>query len=867
MLSIVEAVRNNLADWTPLWLDKAASTSLRHCSRLYLHARTSLSLLLAHQHSLLPSSSLVATYTSAARRDADAVFTAAIHSLADFLQAHFHIASRDSAINLAISFLFGTALVFCCLLLTATIRQLGALRRRHRLSTVQQQQQTQATRQHQDQHRSDLFLNKQSSSRPTAPTNRSLSTLTFRTRTMATRPRVPSSTSSSTPSGNNGSQKTQLSPLELQRVKYEGAYKAIEEALNYDHNEQFALALTSYQKGVVLLKDGLSIRYPTEEERREAEHLAAKMRPNLVYVEDRIETLKLKLAGEPSLGASSLTTRQQQQQQQKEPSSPPRQQQQPLAQQRSPSAMDPTRRISAGSRPSSLDPLVRSTTRSVMSAVSTVAYTLQDVVNSVTSASSSSSSHSSFPSSVSSSSSHTTGSPTAHDVRQHTKAATTAVPAARATETVAKARQDSQPSSFFSIFSSLFTSGSGSTNPTNHRPSSSFSSSSSSPGPVFNVVTANRNAPYSPGRKAATGVGANSATSTPAAASRNGVTSTPSRPGMITGMRRKPAATTTPAAGQSSGSSVLSETKTRVSKVKNIDKKLVDTILHEVLVDGAAVTWDDIAGLSFAKQALKEIVILPSLRPELFTGLRAPAKGVLLFGPPGTGKTMLAKAVAQESKATFFSISASSLTSKFVGESEKLVRALFAVARELQPSVIFIDEIDSILTERSETEHEASRRLKTEFLLQFDGTGSNAEDRVLVMGATNRPQELDEAARRRFVKRIYIPLPEPETRLQLLSRLLQGQTYNLSNADIQRLVSLTDGYSGSDLTALAKDAALGPLRELGDQLLDTPADQVRPILFKDFSLALQTIRPSVSPASLRAYEEWNREYGAGIRRM
>jgi SpoVK/Ycf46/Vps4 family AAA+-type ATPase len=183
-------------------------------------------------------------------------------------------------------------------------------------------------------------------------------------------------------------------------------------------------------------------------------------------------------------------------------------------------------------------------------------------------------------------------------------------------------------------------------------------------------------------------------------------------------------------------------------------------------------------------------------------------------------------------------------------------------------SVYFIfslDEIDSIITERSENEHEASRRLKTEFLLQFDGAGSNADDRVLVMGATNRPQELDEAARRRFVKRIYIPLPEAETRHGLLSKLLGGHDANLSSNEMQKLVQRTEGYSGSDLTALAKDAALGPLRSLGETLLDTPADQVRPIQFQDFEQALHTIRPSVSPQSLLAFEEWNREYGAGIR--
>ncbi|KAJ1546231.1 hypothetical protein HK405_007294 [Cladochytrium tenue] len=293
----------------------------------------------------------------------------------------------------------------------------------------------------------------------------------------------------------------------------------------------------------------------------------------------------------------------------------------------------------------------------------------------------------------------------------------------------------------------------------------------------------------------------------------------------------------------------------------DVDAGLSSRIMSEVVVNGPSVSWDDIVGLEAAKQALREIVVLPTLRPELFTGLRAPARGVLLFGPPGTGKTMLAKAVAHESGATFFSISASSLTSKYVGEGEKMVRTLFAVARQMQPSVIFIDEIDSILTERSESEHEASRRLKTEFLLQFDGVTSSAEDHLLVMGATNRPQELDEAALRRLVKRVLIPLPEPATRAALILQLLRKHTHSLSPTDVDAVVALTDGYSGSDLTALARDASLGPIRALGDRLLTTAESDLRPIALEDFSHAAAAIRPSVSPASLRALADWNAAYG------
>jgi len=238
-----------------------------------------------------------------------------------------------------------------------------------------------------------------------------------------------------------------------------------------------------------------------------------------------------------------------------------------------------------------------------------------------------------------------------------------------------------------------------------------------------------------------------------------------------------------------------------------VDRHAAKQILNEIVLQGDEVHWNDIAGLDVAKSALREAVVYPLLRPDLFMGLREPARGMLLFGPPGTGKTMLARAVATESRSTFFSISASSLTSKYLGESEKLVRALFALAGQLAPSIIFVDEIDSILSSRSGGgEHEATRRIKTEFLIQWSdlqraaaGRESSKRSeggdvqRVLVLAATNLPWEIDEAARRRFVRRQYIPLPDQDTRALQLQTLMREQKHCLAADDVEQLARLTEG--------------------------------------------------------------------------
>ncbi|XP_038046340.1 fidgetin-like protein 1 [Patiria miniata] len=299
-------------------------------------------------------------------------------------------------------------------------------------------------------------------------------------------------------------------------------------------------------------------------------------------------------------------------------------------------------------------------------------------------------------------------------------------------------------------------------------------------------------------------------------------------------------------------------------RLKGIDPKMIELVMNEIMDHGPPIQWDDIAGLEFAKTTIKEIVVWPMLRPDIFNGLRGPPKGLLLFGPPGTGKTLIGKCIACQSGATFFSISASSLTSKWVGEGEKMVRALFAVSRCHQPAVIFIDEIDSLLSQRSNDEHESSRRIKTEFLVQLDGATTSSDDRLLVVGATNRPQEIDEAARRRLVKRLYIPLPEAPARRQIVQNLLAQQSYSLTEEELDRICQETDGYSGADMANLCREAALGPIRCIqGTDIQHISADQVRPILYEDFQGALQHMRPSVSKSDLNIYLEWNKTFGTG----
>jgi len=312
------------------------------------------------------------------------------------------------------------------------------------------------------------------------------------------------------------------------------------------------------------------------------------------------------------------------------------------------------------------------------------------------------------------------------------------------------------------------------------------------------------------------------------------------------------------------------------------EMELATAIERDIVVADLNVKFEDIGGLDDAKRAINEAVVLPLLLPEFFTGLRKPWKGVLLFGPPGTGKTMLAKAVAScAENITFFNCSSATLTSKWRGESEKLLRALFNTARARVPAILFFDEIDSLLSQRgSSAEHEASRRFKSEFLIHMDGLLSDARPEgdatvqaghLLVLATSNAPWDLDEALRRRLERRIYIPLPDEAARLRMFQHHLKDICLG-NGVDMPQLATRSEHYSGADIQLICRDASLNPMRRMVEGLSPAELVQLRdegkllpgsmPVEMSDFEAALRGVQPSVSPADTRRFVEWAQEFGS-----
>ncbi|KAL1559707.1 hypothetical protein AAHA92_10019 [Salvia divinorum] len=316
-----------------------------------------------------------------------------------------------------------------------------------------------------------------------------------------------------------------------------------------------------------------------------------------------------------------------------------------------------------------------------------------------------------------------------------------------------------------------------------------------------------------------------------------------------------------------------------VATENEFEKKL----LAEVIPPGdIGVNFDDIGALENVKETLKELVMLPLQRPELFNKgqLRKPCKGILLFGPPGTGKTMLAKAVATEAGANFINISMSSITSKWFGEAEKYVKAVFTLASKISPSVIFVDEVDSMLGKRETPgEHDAMRKMKNEFMVNWDGLRTKDKERVLVLAATNRPFDLDEAVIRRLPRRLMVSLPDAQNRDKILKVILATEELG-PDVDLEVVAQMTEGHSGSDLKNLCAAAAHYPIRQILEKEKQEKAlalaenrplpslhigSDVRCLTMDDFKDAHEQVCASVSSESqnMTELQHWNELYGEG----
>uniref|UniRef100_A0A3P9BHB7 Fidgetin n=1 Tax=Maylandia zebra TaxID=106582 RepID=A0A3P9BHB7_9CICH len=296
-------------------------------------------------------------------------------------------------------------------------------------------------------------------------------------------------------------------------------------------------------------------------------------------------------------------------------------------------------------------------------------------------------------------------------------------------------------------------------------------------------------------------------------------------------------------------------------QLKNSDSNLVELVTTEILQQGSPVDWSDIAGLDMAKAAIKEEILWPILRPDMFSGLATLPRSLLLFGPQGTGRTLLARCMANQLGAAFLRLSSSALVTKWLGEGDKIIQASFLMARCRQPAVVFISEVDLLLSAQL-SEESPVNHLKAELLIQLDSILTSTEDHVLVVCSTSKPEEIPESLRRYFTKRLLIPLPDGTARHQIISQLLSQHNYCLSDKEMSLLVQRTEGFSGLDVVQLCQEAVVGPLHGMpGTDLSNIHPSQMRPISYQDFDNVFCKFQPSISQKELDVYTEWNKMFG------
>eukprot|EP00918_Siedleckia_nematoides_P000300 GHVU01000717.1.p1 GENE.GHVU01000717.1~~GHVU01000717.1.p1 ORF type:complete len:606 (-),score=102.83 GHVU01000717.1:237-2054(-) len=292
------------------------------------------------------------------------------------------------------------------------------------------------------------------------------------------------------------------------------------------------------------------------------------------------------------------------------------------------------------------------------------------------------------------------------------------------------------------------------------------------------------------------------------------------------------------------GSRLTTMTDPRVQELPEAEKELLRGLLLTQESLDHSLDWTMVVGLQDVRSAVRECIQLPILAPDLFTGIRKPPRAMLLAGPPGNGKTTAAKAIASSFKGTFLMVTPSKLISKWFGETERNVETLFSLARKLAPTLIFFDEVDAMLTSRTTGEHEASRRVKNQFLTELDGVSTgDHHSTVLFLGATNRAQDIDEAVSRRFGKVMQVPHPDEGHRLLFLKDRFHGIEHSLTAADMDRVARSTESYSYSDLQNLCREAAMASVRD-ADRTSDIVAGNIRAVSLDDLMLALSVVKPS-----------------------